>query len=429
MRSGLPVETIGEASNLLAAAGDKRQGFGAVTQADVEASRPQDGLSKLNAEENKAVTVISEYVSKKIKVLLFFGTMCVLYIHAFNGDQSMRDYGLHPTPRTILITAETFFSAGVLRFAVPMFFMISGYLFFARKADDFPDFNFGRRVQSRVPSLVYPFISWNLIAIAVSLALEATHCPSCLTQVTSPSVLLQMWTTPVSEQLWYLRDLFLLAVLAPVQMAIYCRSPTALLACIGFLCIPWLFSYSTYNFIGVSVLELDGLIFFTLGGYLALQSVDMERKIGFDKFLGFFLPWVGLNACKAAVAFVVIDKTPQQVALLHLMRRLSIPFGVAAVWFGYDQVEPMLQSKQVSAWCSWLSSYSMWLYCAHLPLVCGGSHLLGHLMISRGVAQGWFLIVYLAYPIFCMALLLALGVPLSRHCSGAFALLTGGRGG
>lgn len=427
---GWPVQAVGEASNLLAAAGVKQQGFGAVTQANVEVDADESGdrgsMHKQNLGENSAVTVIPEFVSKKIKVLLLFGTMCVLYIH-FGIDRRVR----------ILIVVDQLVSHGLLQFSVPLFFMISGYLFFARRADDFPSFKFGRRIRSRVPSLVYPFVLWNLISIGLSLAISAAQpgCTACLSPVTSSSVLLQMWTTPVTVQLWYLRDLFACGLLSPVLLAIYSWSPSALLACVSPAYVLWLSSPSMYYFTGVNLLEFEAQIFFPLGGYLALRGVDMGRKVGLGTFLGFLVPWVGLVVCKATVAFVYdieVDTSSkgQQVAWINLLIKLSIPFGVVSVWFGYDRLEPFLRDKQVWAWCSWLSSFAMWLYCAHLPLACGGSLFLINLMLAHGVeSQGWYLALYVVYPLLCSALVLAAGAAMSRYSSSAFALLTGGRGG
>ena len=64
--------------------------------------------------------IVDRYLSNKIKNISFLLTILVVILHAYNIDNTI----------SIVSFIQTFISHGIATIAVPIFFMISGYLFF-----------------------------------------------------------------------------------------------------------------------------------------------------------------------------------------------------------------------------------------------------------------------------------------------------------
>lgn len=64
-----------------------------------------------------------------------------------------------------------FFSRGICWVAVPIFFIISGYLFFS-KLEEWNSDIYKNKIKRRVTSLMIPYLIWNLMPLLVVLSLQ-----------------------------------------------------------------------------------------------------------------------------------------------------------------------------------------------------------------------------------------------------------------
>jgi hypothetical protein len=78
-------------------------------------------------------TKISPALSSKIKTLNFIGIVCVMYIHSFNEEPVYLQPHTRPKENTFSVAIQFFLAGALLRFVVPFFFAVSGYLFFVCK--------------------------------------------------------------------------------------------------------------------------------------------------------------------------------------------------------------------------------------------------------------------------------------------------------
>src|SRR5687767_715464 len=76
-----------------------------------------------------------DYLSRKLKVLSLGAIILVVFIHAHNEDVKFASGELTGEQSYLVLFVENFFSKGIARIATPMFFAISGFLFF--KSFDF----------------------------------------------------------------------------------------------------------------------------------------------------------------------------------------------------------------------------------------------------------------------------------------------------
>ena len=107
--------------------------------------------------------IMNDYLSKKIKILSFFAIVGVVFCHAYNY------YDRFLLSRTFIAEGtvpgamlQFFISNALVRFAVPMFFMFSAYLFFVKF--EFSWNEYLKKVVKRIYSLLLPFVLWTAMA-------------------------------------------------------------------------------------------------------------------------------------------------------------------------------------------------------------------------------------------------------------------------
>ena len=89
----------------------------------------------------------------KVRWFTFLFSVLVVWVHAFNAELFL---GSGPSAAG-LKRVQTWIGNGLGQFAVPGFFMISGYLFYRGFTWD----KLGRKWRSRFRSLVVPYFLWN----------------------------------------------------------------------------------------------------------------------------------------------------------------------------------------------------------------------------------------------------------------------------
>ena len=98
------------------------------------------------------------YFENKIIMSSFLLSIFVIYIHA----NCLKDYGLQNNTSSIAYWIVKIITTGIGGIAVPLFFVISGYLYF-RNIDFSIDIKsqIRRKQKSRVKSIIIPYLIWN----------------------------------------------------------------------------------------------------------------------------------------------------------------------------------------------------------------------------------------------------------------------------
>lgn len=202
----------------------------------------------------------------------FFGIFAVIVIHS----GLFYNY-LKPGPNHYQATVNI-----IARFAVPFFFMVSGYLF-CKKIENR---SLGDHTLKYLKRLLIPFIKWNLIYfIFAGLAWYWWQEPSAKEFI--------LYGTGFSIHLWYLMGL-IQAVLLLLPFILMKKEKIALLIS-GTLLIFGLLGQS-YKFlykVPIFTAEGDyrnglffGFFFLTAGYLFAKEKIDISKKIGLNAFIG-----------------------------------------------------------------------------------------------------------------------------------------------
>ena len=433
-------------------------------------------------------TKISKFVSNKITILQFWGIVAVVYTHSYNGYPRVMLPDKTYSPKNYIIAFEYFLVGGALRFAVPMFFMMSGFLFFMHKKYDQPDFKIGKRIYSRINSVLLPYLFWDAIAY-ICVVLILLLIPNSQVMWPWQNWLINknayelkqiFWTikdkliSPVPYPLWYLRDLFLLVLHTPIFLLLHKK--LGKLWILPFLVFPfWLYDLWPLSFLNLYILDLDGYFFFPIGALLALYNVNIERKISLKwALICYVIPWLSFNIGKVVIATFEDESGPTKLFSLDVkivLYKLSLPFGVCSIWFLYDHIVeglesfyaekkattivdgkivqvPTITTKWFNKMLRAVTPYTLWIYCAHEPVMGYLFEILQPFlglckMINVGVTSNsdpnmvqrcqhtanpiWFLLFYIFAPFIWICVLVFLGSRMRKYIPKVFARLTGGR--
>ena len=161
---------------------------------------------------------MTAYMSDKLRVLSFLSIILVIYGHMFYTEG---------TDMPGLNIVESFFCQGICLLAVPLFFVISGYLFFLRCPNGVN--SIWPKIRKRGKTLLMPYLLMNTVALLFYIVLNLIiDRVSALSNVVNFRILQSMqeigvgkallgfyWTDPVAFQLWFVRDLMVVVLFSP----------------------------------------------------------------------------------------------------------------------------------------------------------------------------------------------------------------------
>ena len=161
--------------------------------------------------------------------------------------------------------------------AMPTFFMISGYLLF----QNYTARTYPMKMWRRVKKLLIPYIVWNVTFVVIYLSLSKV-VPRLGLRVATFGLdtvkgalfkILNVFELPIDGPLWFIRTLFLLALISPL-LYVFMRWSKVLTIC---LCLIWCVAevYMGYTDALHLVLPSYGLTCFVIGGVIALSRRNL----------------------------------------------------------------------------------------------------------------------------------------------------------
>ena len=164
---------------------------------------------------------------------------------------------------------KLFVSQTLVKVAVPVFFIMSGYLFFSNVEKWSLDV-YKAKTLRRMKTLLIPYLLWNLL-MAIKLKTFSWSifwvfwCPAGKQIDWFGQE--QLMTAPANMPLWFLRDLIIVSLLTPIIYILVRKFGSWLMAVLTvfylsgvFAFIPGISAYSVY--------------FFTLGAFLSIRRMD-----------------------------------------------------------------------------------------------------------------------------------------------------------
>lgn len=209
--------------------------------------------------------------SRTIEWLRFFCAALVVLLHAFGPRAASYNNGVYDAIRIL-------FSQGICRVAVPIFFLISGYLFFI-KLERWDTRVWTNKLKKRIHTLLIPFFVWNLIAITISLfffckkyIFQGGDAPDLQSWFESIGGIRAFWDSvsglyPIDGPLWFIRNLIILVILAPILYFYLKRTRIVGVLILGLL-------YLFRCWIRIPGFESTGFMFFSLGAFFSINQIS-----------------------------------------------------------------------------------------------------------------------------------------------------------
>lgn len=225
---------------------------------------------------------------------LRFPLICgVVFIHSqIKGDIPISGQSVSAPDELWYEAIINLFSYVIPSIAVPIFFIISGYLFF--KEGTLNKNLYLIKLKKRFRSLVIPYLLWNTLAllIFVLVRMPAFHnlFPNvALDEITLQKVLSGYWARkgdgfPFDFPLWYVRELIIMVIISPLLYAAVKKMRgmffILLVICMIFSLCPNAFKPT-----------LNACFFFSMGLYVRCHpiTIDYIKRLTFIKYVYFLL--------------------------------------------------------------------------------------------------------------------------------------------
>jgi fucose 4-O-acetylase-like acetyltransferase len=204
---------------------------------------------------------MTDYLSKKLSFFSFWLMLGVVVLHSVILDDS-----------SLPSVVQRFISYYLLQICVPMFFMISGYLFFLN-VKDMSFTLYLEKLRKRFKTLVLPYFIWSLFIFALIYLLQQLpffggFFPQKFSEMDNIEIVKNAIIYPYNYPLWFLRELILFIILTP--LIYFC------LRYIGKLFLLALFLFGLFQdsffYYHIHIIHVNSLLFFALGGYLGLSK-------------------------------------------------------------------------------------------------------------------------------------------------------------
>ncbi len=371
--------------------------------------------------------------SQSLDLLRFPLAVAVLIIHTFNSE-GLTIQGVNISFDEMPFFQElNYFIDGFLREkSVPIFYFISGYVFFL--GVKLTKENYAQKLRRRVKTLLIPYLIWNTIAILYSL-IKISPCLAFLSPVFNKRqldislsrVLAVFWDNsngilvdpsashgvsassgiyPADLSLWFVRDLMIVVLCAPLLYWLLNRTRYYAVLILGAL---W-FTLSYWRFGHVNQL-LIAFFFFSWGAYMSVNARDLMHE--FNKF---FKPSMVLYPLLALTYVLSVHYFP---SLSKTINKVNILVGLL---FAYNLSSWLLRHK-VCKMSPFLASSSFFIYVAHA--IFNGDLLKLLFVIFRPSGELGFLFVYVFSVIATVALLLLVFYLLRRFAPGVLKVVAG----
>lgn len=294
--------------------------------------------------------------------------------------------------------------------ATRCFFFFSGFLFFRYlEKDSFGWDSLLGKWKSRFWTLLIPFVLWNFIYIAATIlknhlfGLLGGEASSDEMKIVGYGPLYWLLTGPADFPLWYIRDLIIMSLAAPLfyYASRWAKWPSLILLLALYL--------STYN---PGIPSMQAIFYFGLGVWMGTYKID-------------FLPLCRKVRIPAAIGAVVLLllSTSQVCRPWHLLLiNLFIPFGIISFLNLFDL---LIADKNLCERLCGLSKYVFFIYAIHEIYILGWTKGIFMRVLGDSYAAAWlrFFIVPLAVLAICMLLYHVL----EKLCPRALAFVCGGR--
>ncbi len=368
---------------------------------------------------------MTRFISQKLRFYSFVCIALLLFVHGYNLNETyLQKDSLVNEPLTFTTFIEYFLANGVLRFRLPLLFIISGYIFALQ--DQRP---YAERIKKRLVTLIIPFLIWSAVGLAITYLFQQFPVTAKAVkdaqldqlgdnrpynEIGWGGILLRWIVVPISYQLWFIKSLFFYNLLYPVLKWMVLKYPRIWFSIVSFL---WIIGF------GIYLIEGMGLLFFSLGIWLCKNNYPLDRKPQWFSSYVSWLFFIGLSVIKTFLAFELEnDGSNWHSWIFILLYAGSVIAGVMAIWFSTDRLVKWCMGRK---WFIWMAAFAFVIYGMHVPLLPYAIRLSCRYFYN---VPNYRLVAYIMVPLMVMFFCMAFGALLRALLPKVYKLATGGRG-
>lgn len=235
---------------------------------------------------------------------------------------------------------QTFLGEMVGRIAVPLFFCISGFLFFYKYTNNIEVYK--SKIKKRIKSLLIPYFLWNTIAFLIYTLIYRTmewgQFFSSYLAVEGKG-----GTSPADGPLWFIRNLFFVSLFSPIIYSIITNKIVKLL--IPLFILFWIL-HLPFTQTGIYI----AFTFFSLGG--TFNYIKMPFKVTI---------YTVLLTLVIYVTFCIIDFFLENNNCKIIFHNTNILLGMFLFWIIHQKaINTSIENK-----LKYLSDRSFFIFCSH----------------------------------------------------------------
>lgn len=354
---------------------------------------------------------MNAYLSLKIKIFSFVLMIMVVFLHSYNLLIKFKSLTItvEKGPSSFI---QEFISGGITHVAVPLFFIISSYLFFLKlKGDLFKEYL--SKLRKSISTILMPFIIWSAWGILFFFILQEIpqtkifFTNNLIRDYTINQFFNVLFINPIAYQLWFLRDLFILIILSPLIFVCIQKIGWFFMIPIGLL---W---FLNINLVSI---QNQSLFFFVSGALMAMKISDLMQERNQLNAIAYSGIWILIITLKTTVLYLDYGNE----LVVNLLEKIGILIGCVALWKLYDRLAKHKCLENMEKY-SFLG-YSFFLYLIHEPILSMFKKIFFFIL-----GQNQSLLVYFLAPVITIFLGLAIGLALKRSMPKLYFILTGGR--
>lgn len=301
--------------------------------------------------------MLSNEHSLRIDLLRFPMIVGVVFIHSYSSTVSFADVTtvVNNSSHHWGSFVRYIISRGIAETTVPLFFVLSGYLFFIGSERSWQWYI--KKLSNRMRTLLIPFVFWNVTTFLLMLTLQ--NLPATRMFLSGRIVLGSDYSLmhnlnvafglttpyPIAYQFWFIRDLLFMQVIVPLLM-----TAVGELIFVSLNGIAFYFWISGTNSPALD-LHMVALLFFSAGAYLGHKNINL---FGLDKF-----GWLVTGLC---IAIIFADATIKNVYL----HKFGIILGMSTALF---LTKIVIQNAKLREFTLLLTKTSFFVFAVHEPLL------------------------------------------------------------
>ena len=347
---------------------------------------------------------IAPYFSDKIRIISFLSIILVLYIHSDFHDYPHEILGM-PMNHHL----QDFISKMTGRCAVPLFFAISGFLFFVNTSQGL--YSILMKIKKRIKTILIPFVITSLFFPSFFFILSLFKNSSnfinndILSYLIGKDILEILRTLfvdsgtgqPLAFHLWFLRDLIGIVLISPLLYGIkrYMPNDIPSLLCFFIAC-----TFSETSF-------FTSIFWFMFGSEYLNRLEKIKTKA---------IPVIFLLCCFAELSYPY-----------DYWKYIKIPIiciGIITIWNTYDIFVGKNFNLSKHHRLSIICSFTFFIYLYHEPIINIVRKLL---VLALGKSPFAFATAYLLSPWITICLTLLTGLTIKKKCPKVYGILVGGR--